>query len=107
MCWCNPNLRSPCCGEMGCNPELDEQAPPSVGEGRDFVIETKHQDPSNTQEVLFKQSQIALWQNYCEKKMECEELRDLLKDAAILLVNGTEEHCAQLSDKIIETLKEK
>lgn len=55
---------------------------------------------------LPEQSQLTLWQSYCDKKMECEELRDLLKEASTLLVYGTEEHCVLLSDKIIEVLGE-
>ncbi|CAH9014463.1 conserved hypothetical protein [Vibrio phage 249E41-1] len=106
MCWGTPSLRTPCCGKMGCNPENNEQVPPSVG-SVGWQEQLSSEGGHGQMNSLLENSQLSLWQNYCNKKMECEELRDLLKDAAILLVNGTEGHCTQLSDKIIETLKEK
>ncbi|MCP3685043.1 MAG: hypothetical protein GY861_20470 [bacterium] len=86
MCWCNPKLRTPCCGSIDCVP-------------------TKSSKISNN--TILEQSQLALWQSYCDKKMECEVLRDMLKDCSVLLVQGTEEHCTQLADQINKYLQEK
>ena len=68
MCWCNPALRTPRCGKIGCNPARAEQAPPSMG----YVeyAQNSKVKPSLMHKVL-EDSQLVLWQNYCDKKNEC------------------------------------
>lgn len=85
-----PSLRTPCCGRMDCVPPIKT----TISNSTEF-----------SQEIL-KNSSLSLWQSYCDKKMENEYLKDLLKEASILLTEGTEEHCKQLADRINNYLKE-
>ena len=62
MCWCNANLRTPYCGGDNCHP-------PKLGSSNEIV----------------QNSQLQLWQSYCEKKQECEDLRDKLKETLDML----------------------
>ena len=64
MCWCNPELRTPCCGGMNCVPPKDSNI------------------SNNT---LLKDSQLTLWQNYCDKKMECEQWKELFEKTLAML----------------------
>lgn len=59
--------------------------------------------PANPKSIA-ENSQQVLWQSYCDKKTECEFYRELLQEASILLTQGTEDHCKELSAKIIEVL---
>ena len=70
MCWCNPNLRTPCCGEIGCHP------PEGV------LI---------SNETIMKDSQLALWQNYTDKKQECERLYEIINKIPQLVQESTQE----------------
>lgn len=58
MCWCNSNLRTICCGGIDCYPK---------------------ESSTVSNETIIKNSQLALWQSYTDKKQECEMLRDKLK----------------------------
>lgn len=107
MCWCNKNIRTPCCGGVSCHPfPSDGEYSSFIEESRNHIIETAHQNPSNTYDILIKNSQLQLWQSYTDKKQECEILRDMLKECSILLTQGTEEHCRILAGQIEEYLKE-
>lgn len=64
MCWCSPNLRTPCCGGSDCHPP---------------------QGSTISNETLLQQSQLQLWQSYCDKKIECEILRDKLAEVLDML----------------------
>ena len=64
MCWCNPALRTSCCGGVDCHPPQSSQI---------------------TNETIIQNSQLQLWQSYCDKKQECEMLRDKLKETLDML----------------------
>lgn len=64
MCWCNSNLRTICCGGVDCHPLQSSQI---------------------NNETILQNSQLQLWQSYCEKKQECEDLRDKLKETLDML----------------------
>lgn len=85
MCWCSPNLRTPCCGGVDCLPP---------------------QRSTISNNTILQQSQLQLWQSYCDKKVECEIMKELLKEASILLTEGTLEHCTELATKIDNYLEE-
>lgn len=70
MCWCSPNLRTPCCGKLDCTP------PEGV---------------SISNETTMKDSQLTLWQNYTDKKQECEMLRDIINKIPQLIKDSTQE----------------
>ncbi|CAM0060133.1 hypothetical protein VPHK406_0192 [Vibrio phage K406] len=63
MCYCSPNLRTPCCGKVDCHPP----------EGGNLVSE----------ETIMQNSQLQLWKSYTDKKQECEMLRDMLKECMV------------------------
>lgn len=48
----------------------------------------------------YEKSQLTLWQAYCDKKDECNTLRQMLKECEILLTEGTEEHCYNMAHEI-------
>ncbi len=70
MCWCNKNIRTPCCGGVGCHPP----------EGCTISNET-----------ILKNSQLVLWQSYTDKKQECEMLRDIIDKIPQLIQDCTQE----------------
>lgn len=61
----------------------------------------------------YEQSQLVLWESYCDKKMECvllreklEEALSMLKESSTLLTCGTQEHCYNLAHDIEVFVKE-
>ncbi|CAM0050436.1 hypothetical protein VPHF93_0236 [Vibrio phage F93] len=71
MCWCNKNLRTPCCGKVSCHPPVDGN----------LVSE----------EIIMQNSQLQLWQSYTDKKQECEMLRDIINKIPQLIQDSTQE----------------
>ena len=66
MCWCNKNLRTPCCGGINCQP------PKGV---------------TVSNETILKDSQLALWQSYTDKKQECENLQEIISQIPKLIAD--------------------
>ncbi|UUW39788.1 hypothetical protein VP14_101 [Vibrio phage VPMCC14] len=81
MCWCNHNLRTPCCGGVDCHPP-----------------ETKGKN-----EIL-QNSQLQLWQSYCDKKQECETIKDLLEDCLSVMSVGDIQQRTEIAVKVYEYL---
>lgn len=92
MCWCNPNLRTICCGGVDCYPPNNSTISNSTILNIDKFLED---------------AKLSMWQSYCDKKVECEEMRELLLEASALLTQGTQEHCEQLANEIILYLESK
>lgn len=108
MCWCNPSLRTPCCGGITCHPSSSNIANSTklkvsepLGEDVLTLVDAK------TGDEILKQSPLMLWQNYCDKKQECEEWKDKFGEVLSMLEYA---HCTgewayehqKVSDFIVE-----
>lgn len=91
MCWCNPSLRTPCCGGISCHPcssnisnntKLNVSEP--LSEDKLTLLD------SETGEEILKKSSLVLWQNYCEKKQECGNLKEIINSIPSLIKECTE-----------------
>ena len=69
MCYCNPSLRTPCCGGVDCHPPVE----------------------TSSKDTILKNSQLQLWMSYTDKKQECEMLRDMLNKIPQLIQDSTQE----------------
>lgn len=63
MCWCNPNIRTPYCCSLNCVPPKSKK----------------------TSSESTKSSQESLWENYCNKKQECEYFKEKFKKTLEML----------------------
>tara|TARA_Y100000588_G_scaffold170332_1_gene184145 strand:- start:10989 stop:11339 length:351 start_codon:yes stop_codon:yes gene_type:complete len=86
MCWCNPKLRTPCCGGMNCHPSSEQitknakiDITEPLGESGLTLLDI------NSGNEILKQSSLTLWQNYCDKKQECEEWKELFEKTLTML----------------------
>lgn len=98
MCWCNKNLRTPCCGGISCHPPQRS----SISNNTEETVALK----SMASKEILEKSNLALWTAYTDKKQEVEVLRDMLKECEVLLTQGTEEHCLSMAHTINRYFKE-
>ena len=105
MCYCDPNLRTPCCGGVDCHPpavkpigiedslevSLDPFKQDILEEARQHIIETAHQFEEEDWYIPIENSQLQLWMSYTDKKQECEMLRDIIDKIPQLIQDSTQE----------------
>lgn len=86
MCWCQPSLRTPCCGGINCHPSSEQ-----------ITDNAKFNNQRPLSEDLAFGSIETLGKNYYKLKQDNQELREKLKEVLEML-----EYSHQTSEQFYE-----